>query len=130
MNVREGTPEDFGALREILNASPEAAQWLPESDEVIVAEDGESLAGFVVWRRSAPDEIEVLNIAVVPAFRRRGIAKALLDRLPKAEVFLEVRESNLAARRLYHAAGFHEAGLRRGYYQNPPEGAIVMRLQS
>jgi [ribosomal protein S18]-alanine N-acetyltransferase len=130
MHVREGTLEDFGALREILNASPEAAQWLPEGDEAIVAEDGESLAGFVVWRRIASDEIEILNLAVQPAFRRRGVAKALLGRLPKGDVFLEVRESNLAARGLYQAAGFREVGLRRGYYQNPPEGAVVMRLQS
>jgi [ribosomal protein S18]-alanine N-acetyltransferase len=130
MHVREGTLEDFGALREMLNASPEAAQWLPECDQTVVVEDGESLAGFMVWRRTASDEIEVLNLAVQPTFRRRGVAKALLGRLPKGDVFLEVRESNLAARGLYQAAGFHEVGLRRGYYQNPPEGAIVMRLQS
>jgi ribosomal-protein-alanine acetyltransferase len=130
MQVREGTPEDFGALQSMLVQSPEAAQWMPADQAILVAEEGGSLAGFLVWRHTTPDEIEILNLAVVPAFRRRGIAKALLDGLPKAEVFLEVRESNLAARGLYKAAGFHEVGLRRRYYQNPPEGAVVMRMQS
>jgi ribosomal-protein-alanine N-acetyltransferase len=130
MQVREGTPEDFGALQQILETSPEAAQWLPQDHEFLVAEQGDLLAGFLVWRHTTHDEIEILNIAVAPAFRRRGIAKALLDGLPKAEVFLEVRESNAAARGLYQAVGFREVGLRRGYYQNPSEGAVVMRLQS
>jgi ribosomal-protein-alanine N-acetyltransferase len=130
MQVRQGTPADQPALWHILEQSPEAAQWLPEAHEVIVAEDDDSLVGFLVWRHTAPDEIEILNLAVAPAFRRRGIAKALLDKLPKCEIFLEVRESNLAARGLYQAAGFREVGLRRGYYQDPPEGAIVMRMQS
>ena len=130
MHVREGTAEDFGALQNILVQSPEAAQWMPEDQAILVAEEGGSLAGFLVWRHTAPDEIEILNLAVAPAFRRRGIAKAMLDGLPKAEVFLEVRESNLRARGLYQAAGFREVGLRRGYYQNPPEGVIVMRMQS
>jgi [ribosomal protein S18]-alanine N-acetyltransferase len=130
MQVREGTPEDFGTLQSILVQSPEAAQWMPADQAILVAEEGGSIAGFLVWRYTTPDEIEILNLAVVPAFRRRGIAKALLDGLPKAEVFLEVREGNAAARGLYQAAGFHEVGLRRGYYQNPPEGAVVMRMQS
>jgi ribosomal-protein-alanine N-acetyltransferase len=130
MRVRVGTPSDFGTLQEILDTSPEAAQWLPESHEFLVAEEGGLPVAFLVWRHTAPDEVEILNIAVAPSFRRRGIARALLDSLPKAEIFLEVRESNVGARGLYRAVGFREAGLRRGYYQNPPEGAIVMRLQS
>lgn len=130
MRIREGTRADCGALQPILEQCPEAAQWLPEGYDFLVAENGESLAGFLVWRHTAPDEIEILNLAVAPGFRRQGIARALLAAVPKGDVFLEVRESNVAARELYLTAGFHEAGLRQGYYENPSEGAIVMRLQS
>lgn len=130
MQIREGTRADCDILQPILEQSPEAAQWLPEGYEFLVAEDGECVAGFLVWRNTAPDEIEILNLAVAHGFRRQGVAKALLAAVPKGDVFLEVRESNLAARELYLTAGFHETGLRQGYYENPPEGAIVMRLQS
>ena len=130
MQIREGTRADFGALRPILDQSPEAAQWLPNGHDFLVVESRDCIAGFLVWRRTAPDEVEILNLAVAQSFRRQGVAKALLAALPKADVFLEVRQSNAAARELYLAAGFLEAGLRPAYYQNPPEGAIVMRLQS
>jgi [ribosomal protein S18]-alanine N-acetyltransferase len=130
MRIRNGSLADFGAIQQILDQAPEAAQWLPEEHNFFVAEDAGSIAGFLVWRPTAPDEIEILNLAVVPRFRRQGVAKALLLVLPKAEIFLEVRESNSAARGLYCAVGFREVGLRPGYYQNPVEGAIVMRLQS
>jgi ribosomal-protein-alanine N-acetyltransferase len=126
MQIREGTPADCGTLRSILGESPEAAQWIPDGERFLIAEPEE---GFLVWRYTTPDEVEILNLAVAPACRRQGVAKALLGALPKADIFLEVRESNQAARGLYRAAGFCEAGLRPGYYKNPSEGAIVMRLQ-
>jgi ribosomal-protein-alanine N-acetyltransferase len=130
MQVRKGTPADRLAVKHILEQCPEAAQWVPETEDFLVAEEGDSPAGFLTWRRTAPDEIEILNLAVTRAFRRQGVAKALLNGLPRLETFLEVRESNAGARGLYRAAGFHEVGLRREYYKDPVEGAIVMRLQS
>jgi [ribosomal protein S18]-alanine N-acetyltransferase len=130
MRVRAGSPEDIAAIRRILDLAPEAAQWLPESDEFFVAERNAAVVGFLVWRRTAPDEIEILNLAIDSAHRRLGVAKALLGALPQTAVFLEVRESNSAALAFYRRAGFRELGVRPGYYQNPVEGAIVMRLQS
>jgi len=130
MEVRAGIPSDYPEVQRILEQCPGAAQWSPEGYEFLVAEEGKMLAGFLVWRFTAPDEIEILNVAVDPLRRRTGVAKALLSGLPKAVVFLEVRESNLAARSLYRRAGFAELRLRPGYYRNPDEGAIVMRLQS
>jgi ribosomal-protein-alanine N-acetyltransferase len=130
MRVRKGTPDDYAALQRILDEAPEASQWMPHEYEFFVAEAGDSIAGFLVWRHTAPDEIEILNLAVAQAYRRSGIAKALLGALPKLETFLEVRESNAAARALYQAAGFQEEGLRPKYYKQPDEGAVVMRLQS
>jgi ribosomal-protein-alanine N-acetyltransferase len=82
----------------------------------------------------AADEAELASIAVVPAARRAGIARLLLDavctsldRRGVARTFLEVRESNVAALALYRAFGFAEIARRRRYYRLPDEDAVVMR---
>lgn len=79
------------------------------------------------------DEGYITNVAVHPGFRRCGIASALLDALETlarkkewAFLTLEVRVSNYAARALYEKQGFMEAGLRRGYYRQPKEDAMIM----
>ena len=98
-----------------------------------MAVDQDCITGFLVSRQTAPGEREVLNIAVDPAFRRRGIArellKAELDRGP-GQWFLEVRESNRAALNLYETFGFRSVGRRNGYYTDPAETGIVMKLIS
>src|SRR5262249_11518023 len=87
--------------------------------------------GFLVTRQTAPHEHEILNLAVDPAHRRQGIARALLrDALSQANAdwFLEVRESNVPAIALYRSLGFEQVALRPGYYS--PESGIVMKLRS
>jgi [ribosomal protein S18]-alanine N-acetyltransferase len=94
---------------------------------------GPTLVGYVVALVMA-DEGEIADLAVAPSARRRGIARALLERI-MAEVmeagvralYLEVRESNAAARALYEALGFEPVGRRRGYYQHPSEDALLLR---
>lgn len=97
------------------------------------AEQDGRLIGFILGR-SAGDEGEVLNLAVAPDERRRGVAGALLDELLARltdngvhVVFLEVRESNHGALAFYEKAGFEQVGRRVGYYRLPPEDALVMR---
>jgi [ribosomal protein S18]-alanine N-acetyltransferase len=77
----------------------------------------------------------VLNLAVVPDFRGRGLGAGLLDAGLEAvrnrggtEVFLEVRASNAVAQSLYAGRGFRTEGRRRGYYRRPDEDALVLRL--
>ena len=87
------------------------------------------------WLRAmcAPDESELLNLAVAPEFRRKGLARALVQQLLNARgasLYLEVRESNHPARNLYKSMGFQEVNIRPEYYQNPPEAAIVMKFHS
>jgi ribosomal-protein-alanine N-acetyltransferase len=129
MHVRAGTAADAPAMARIQRASPEAAQWEVAGDPVLIAETDGEIAGFLVWRPTAPDESEILNLAVDPTFRRLGVALALISAVPNPIIFLEVRESNTPARALYRSAGFTDSGVRFGYYQNPPEAAIVMRLK-
>lgn len=83
----------------------------------------------------AADQGELANIAVVAAYRGRGVGRLLLnDLLERAraagvrQLFLEVRVSNEAALRLYASAGFEEVGRRLNYYQAPREDARVLRL--
>ena len=90
-----------------------------------------ALAGFLVARHVAK-EWELENIVVAPEFRGQGIGTRLIDALfaracetGSSAVFLEVRQSNTGARRLYQNAGFREVGQRKLYYSNPPEDAIV-----
>lgn len=86
--------------------------------------------------RIVGDAAEVLTVGVIPAARRRGIARRLLRALlatavtrGATEAFLEVRVDNVAARRLYEAEGFARVGLRRGYYDGGRVDAIVMRQE-
>jgi ribosomal-protein-alanine N-acetyltransferase len=91
------------------------------------------LLGFLVARHLAP-EWELENVVVASTARRKGIGQRLLDALLGAaretnsgSVFLEVRESNVAARTLYQKAGFKQTGLRKSYYTNPLEDAVLYR---
>lgn len=99
----------------------------------LVAETANGVAGYVV-ARDAADEGEILNLAVAPAWHRRGVGRALVARVLAAlagrgvtQVFLEVRASNVAARALYEGAGFREVGRRARYYARPVEDAVVLR---
>jgi ribosomal-protein-alanine N-acetyltransferase len=92
---------------------------------------GRALAGFILSRIAA-GEAEILSVAVAPARRGRGIARALLGihlrrlaGLGARAVFLEVDEGNEPARRLYARAGFREVGRRPGYYRQGRETAAT-----
>ena len=96
-------------------------------------EDGEPIA-YIIGRK-IPPEGEIYRIAVREDKRQRGIGYRILSYALKTErgsgvetVFLEVRSKNTPARALYLAYGFKEIGLRRNYYQNPSDDAVVMTL--
>jgi ribosomal-protein-alanine N-acetyltransferase len=121
-----GDPWSEASFREALDSS-----WT----FVLVAQTGRGVAGYLVAREAAGTG-EVLNLAVAPEFRRRGIGGALLQaglaafrRTQVDEVFLEVRESNTSARALYARHGFRPVGQRSAYYRNPKEDALVLRLE-
>jgi ribosomal-protein-alanine N-acetyltransferase len=94
-------------------------------------DDGE-LVGYAFVSRYV-DAWHVMNVAVTSAYRRRGIASALLERLfdvtasdPRRGYTLEVRVSNAGAIKLYESLGFEARGLRRGYYTDNREDALIM----
>ena len=94
--------------------------------------DEGDLVGYAFVSRYV-DAWHVMNVAVSPAFRRRGIASTLLERLfevtasdPRRGYTLEVRVSNTEAIRLYERLGFESRGIRRGYYTDNREDALIM----
>ena len=94
---------------------------------------GDTPVAYVVAHFGA-DEGEILNLGVAPEHRRRGLGQALVQHTVATlrargvrSVYLEVRESNAAARQLYEGMGFQPVGVRPGYYRRPTESAVVLR---
>jgi len=124
---RESFADPWGS-REFTSAleAPQTIFLIAENDEGVVE-------GYVIAMAVA-DEAEVLNLAVRPALRSRGIGGRLLDAAlvevnsrGAEQIYLEVRESNAAARALYASRGFEVAGRRSKYYRKPVEDALVLR---
>lgn len=98
----------------------------------LVAECDQQICGYAFFRTCLP-ECELLHLVVAPECRRRGVGGALLhhafadfsDR-GYGTCFLEVRNSNTAARHLYEKWGFHQVGTRKHYYSQPVEDALLM----
>jgi len=111
---------------------------LQHDDTILkVATFDNKIIGYVCVR-TILDVTHILNIAVLPEFRRRGIGSMLLeDALQELKrlradiniITLEVRESNTAAIKLYEKFGFKIMGRRHGYYTKPSEDAIIMALE-
>ena len=137
--IRAASSADLGAIaliERVAFADPWSIDALAAhlADHFLVAKSGATVVGYVVAREIG-DAAEVLNVAVAPARRRQGIARALvqhvLDELRGAGcrmAFLEVRPSNDAARAVYAALGFRPVGRRPGYYRAPHEDALVLGL--
>lgn len=134
--TRRGTASDLARVESVQSVSPGAAEWPVEdylAHEFLVVEDGAAVAGFLVARRLGEGESEILNLAVHPQWRRKGVASALVEawiRETGGDTYLEVRESNTAARTLYQTLGFQQVALRKDYYDEPREGAIVLKFHS
>lgn len=101
----------------------------------LVALEGETVAGYV-GSQTVMRESDMMNLAVHPDYRRRGVAGALVSALEEALkerksrcLTLEVRASNAPARALYDKLGFVQVGTRRNYYRNPREDGLILRKE-
>jgi len=108
-------------LRSTLNSS---------SEEIYVAVYQEEIAGYIIFSKVF-DEAELIKIAVNTLYRNEGIGALLMEKMieeagDEAMYFLEVRSSNQSAIRLYEKYGFAEVGLRKNYYKDPTEDALIM----
>ena len=101
----------------------------------LVAMEEDKVAGYV-GSQTVMDETDMMNVAVHPDHRRQGIAETLVLSLAEALkekgshcLTLEVRASNAPAIGLYEKLGFQQIGLRRNYYHNPKEDALILRKE-
>lgn len=145
MLIRGGTSADIPRLMVLERQASSAAHWSAEQYQtvfsanapsrvlLILEEDG-NIQGFITGR-GLDKELEIENVVVAESARRRHLGSHLLQEFlalarsrGTEKVFLEVRESNLAARRWYEKSAFSECGRRRFYYREPQEDAIVYQL--
>ncbi len=136
LNIRAMTEHDVDAVAQ-LELENFSSPWTPamileelagECSHYFVAEEEGKVIGYG-GMQIILDEGYVTNIAVSHKVRRRGVASAILSRMleePLSFLSLEVRKSNAPAIALYHKFGFSECGLRRGYYTNPTEDALIL----
>ena len=136
-NMRE---DDLDAVYDI-EAASFSDPWIKElfamemQHDAFVSEQENKVAGYIcAWQ--VLDECTITNISVKPDWRRQGIAEFMIHELYKVMdkrdiryYYLEVRASNLAAQALYYKLGFLQVGLRKEYYHNPTEDAVVMKLE-
>lgn len=145
MLIRRGTPADIPDLMALEKLAATAAHWSREqyqtvfsavvpSRQLLVLEEDGGIQGFIAGR-ALGKEWEIENVVVSEPMRRRRFGSLLLQEFLALargrgveKVFLEVRESNLAARQLYEKLSFCESGRRRLYYREPQEDAIVYHL--
>ncbi len=146
--IRHATPDDLPLIRTLEQQTETAAHWSsreyealfsPEAPRRVVLiatdeADTSSLRGFII-ARCGVDEWEIENVVVAPEQQRRGLGSALVGHLLHearesgiTSVLLEVRPSNTTARRLYEKMGFSEVGRRPGYYREPAEDALLLKI--
>jgi ribosomal-protein-alanine N-acetyltransferase len=140
VEIRSLQMRDLGAIDEIerrsyptpWSRSMFAGELAKPASICLGAFEGQELVGYMIISRYV-DAWHVMNLAVDPAQRRRGVAMSLLERLfeltdddARRGYTLEVRVSNEGAIRLYEQAGFRARGIRRGYYTDNREDALIM----
>ena len=141
MIIRKMKASDVSAIAELekrcfsdpWSADSIASELVNPLSYWLVAEIDGQVAGYV-GSQSVLDAADMMNIAVSPEYRRRGVAKALVNELTAylsknnvIALLLEVRVSNEPAITLYEKMGFQQVGRRPNYYRNPREDALILR---
>ena len=145
MLIRRAIPADIPHIRSLERHAETAAHWAareydalfaPEAPKrlALLAGEGDDIEGFLIARCDL-DDWEIENVVVASDRQRGGIGGLLVGELlhqageaGATSVLLEVRESNLPARRLYGKLGFVETGRRPKYYENPQEDALLLKI--
>ncbi len=139
--IREMKMEDIPTImimeKELFSTAWEEEMFIEEIEKqyAFVMEIKDNIIGYICgWKLL--DELNITNIAVATDFQRKGLGKELVQFLISKlmdekcfKFFLELRESNLAAKLLYENIGFRMIGLRKNYYHSPQENALVMGVK-
>jgi len=139
--IKKLTINDVDYIEQIFNLEKDIfknSAFSKESTENLVKADNsfiyaylidEKICGYLMVLDSI-DVYEILAIATVEEYRNKGIAQELLDKIKTKDIFLEVRESNKKAINFYKKNNFKQISIRKGYYSDPTEDAIIMKMEA
>ena len=138
--IKKLTINDVDYIEQIFNLEKNIfknSAFSKESTENLVKADNsfiyaylidEKICGYLMVLDSI-DVYEILAIATVEEYRNKGIAQELLDKIKTKDIFLEVRKSNEKAINFYKKNNFKQISIRKGYYSDPTEDAIIMKME-
>ena len=138
--IKKLTINDVDYIEQIFNLEKNIfknSAFSKESTENLVKADNsfiyaylidEKICGYLMVLDSI-DVYEILAIATVEEYRNKGIAQELLDKIKTKDIFLEVRENNKKAINFYKKNNFKQISIRKGYYSDPTEDAIIMKME-
>ena len=138
--IKKLTINDVDYIEQIFNLEKDIfknSAFSKESTENLVKADNsfiyaylidEKICGYLMVLDSI-DVYEILAIATIEEYRNKGIAQELLDKIKTKDIFLEVRKSNEKAINFYKKNNFKQISIRKGYYSDPTEDAIIMKME-
>lgn len=138
--IKKLTINDVDYIEQIFNLEKDIfknSAFNKEFTENLVKADNSFIYAYLIDERvcgylmvlDSIDVYEILAIATVEEYRNKGIAQELLDKIKTKDIFLEVRESNEKAINFYKKNDFKQISIRKGYYSDPTEDAIIMKME-
>lgn len=138
--IKKLTINDVDYIEQIFNLEKDIfknSAFSKESTDNLVKADNSFISAYLVDEKvcgylmvlDSIDVYEILAIATVEEYRNKGIAQELLDKIKTKDIFLEVRKSNEKAINFYKKNNFKQISIRKGYYSDPTEDAIIMKME-
>ena len=138
--IKKLTSNDINYIEQIFNLEKEIfknSAFNKSYMETLIKADNSFIYTYIIEDKvcgylmvlDSIDVYEILAIATIEEYRNKGIAQELLDKIKTKDIFLEVRESNQVAINFYKKNKFNEISIRKNYYSEPNENAIIMKLE-
>ena len=138
--IKKLTSNDINYIEQIFNLEKEIfinSAFNKSYMETLIKADNSFIYAYIIDDKvcgylmvlDSIDVYEILAIATIEEYRNKGIAQELLDKIKIKDIFLEVRESNQIAISFYKKNKFKEISIRKNYYSEPNENAIIMKLE-
>ena len=139
--IKKLTINDVDCIEQIFNLEKDIfknSAFSKESTENLVKADNSFIYAYLIDEKvcgylmvlDSIDVYEILAIATVEEYRNKGIAQELLNKIKTKDIFLEVRENNEKAINFYKKNNFKQISIRKGYYSDPTEDAVIMKMEA
>lgn len=139
--IKKLTINDVDYIEQIFNLEKDIfknSAFSKESTENLVKADNSFIYAYLIDEKvcgylmvlDSIDVYEILAIATIEEYRNKGIAQELLDKIKTKDIFLEVRKSNEKAINFYKKNNFKQISIRKGYYSDPTEDAVIMKMEA